>query len=457
MLFHRLPCEPLAQAGYVLAHGGEAIVVDPRRDVDDVLSFLAAERLRCTWVVATHVHADFVAGLHEVAAATGARIGLGERFTGRLPCQRLAHGQTLRVGDVDVQVLATPGHTLESVSYFTPAHGDAPPRLLSGDTLFVGDVGRPDLAQGVGMSPRAMAALLFATLRDRILPLPPTTEVWPAHGAGSACGSCIGTAPSSTLAAERADNWALRTDDEAAFTQQLLGALRAPPRHFARLAAINHDGATPLARLPTPTRFDVAAVQEAHRLGATLLDVRSWTEYGRGHWPGAVNIGLDGGEFEPWAGALLPGNAPILVHAETTARAAQARLRLARVGLDDVPGFVLDGPPDPARVPQVDAIDLFTPDGSSTWQVLDVRRPEEFAAGHVPGARHAELAPELAPMGLNLDEPTAVLCEGGYRSSAAIAWLRASGFTALHNVRDGMRGWRGNHLPLERGAPTATS
>lgn len=459
MLFRRFPCDGLAQAGYVLAHGGEALVVDPMRDVDDVLAFLAAHRLRATRVVATHVHADFVAGLHEVAAATGARIGLGERFTGRFACERLADGQTLRVGDVAVTVLATPGHTLESVSFLVGPGDDRPGRLLTGDTLFVGDVGRPDLAQGAGHSPQAMAGLLFTTLHERLARLPGETEVWPAHGAGSACGSCIASAPSSTIAAELADNWALRSPDLAAFTARLLGALRPVPPHFVRLARVNQDGPRLLAGLPTPPILAAPAVAALAAAGARIVDVRPWTAHGRGHWPGSINVGLDGGEFEPWAGALLPADAPLLVHAESAQRAATARRRLLRVGLDDVRGFVLDVPAAPARTPQIDAIDLFAPGGDVRWQVVDVRRPDEFAAGHVPGAVPIELAATMADAasGLARARPTAVLCEGGYRSSAAIALLARAGFTDLHNVQDGMRGWRGNHLPQDRGAATATS
>jgi hydroxyacylglutathione hydrolase len=457
MLFRRVACEGLAQNAYVLAHGGEALVVDPRRDVDDILALLAAEKVRATWVVATHVHADFVAGLHEVAAATGARIGLGERFRGRLPHTPLPDGHTLRVGDAEIDVLATPGHTLESVSFHVRARADAPPRLLSGDALFVGDVGRPDLAQGAGMAPAAMAELLHATLHERLAALPGEVEVWPAHGAGSACGSCIGGALSSTLAAERADNWAFRCVDRDAFVATLLRSLRPPPRHFTRLAAINHDGALPLGGLQAPPALDAAAVAQAVATGAVVLDCRSWTEFGRGHWPLAINIGLDGGEFEPWAGALLPADRPLVLHAASAARATEARRRLLRVGLDDVRGVTTALPERPARVPQLEAIDLFPPGGDVPFQVIDVRRAEEFAAGHVPGAIHVDLDAVMTLRGLDPARPTAVICEGGYRSSAAIAPLRAAGFTALHNVHDGMRGWRQNHLPLARTGPTATS
>ena len=451
MRFQRFPCPGLAQNAYVLGHGGEAIVVDPRRDVGDVLAFLDANGLRARWTIATHVHADFVAGLLEVAAATGATIGIGERFTGRMACTRLADGQRVRVGGVDVEVLATPGHTLEGISLLAPEHGDSAPRLLTGDTLFVGDVGRPDLAQGAGTSAAAMATLLFATLHERILPLPPETEIWPGHGAGSLCGARIAKLPSSTLAAERESNWALRADDEATFAHRLLEGLTAPPPHFARLAALNAEGPPLVAALPVPTTLDVAAAQATLRAGARLVDVRSWREHARGHWPGAINLGLDGGDFEPWAGTLLDPAQPIVVHAENAARAATAVTRLRRVGLDDVRGVVLELPAAPARTAELDALDLFVPAGASPFQVLDVRRPDEFAAGHVPGAHHVPLGSELDLRGLDRARPTAVICDAGYRGSAAIPLLRAAGFTSLYVVHDGIKGWRANHLPQDRG------
>jgi hydroxyacylglutathione hydrolase len=465
VIFRRFACEGLAQNAYVLADSGEAVVVDPRRDVDDVLAFVRQHGLRVTRVLATHVHADFVAGLLEVAAATGATVALGERFTGRLPCTRLAHGERVRVGGVDVEVLATPGHTLESVSFLAAgdAAGERPARLLTGDALFVGDVGRPDLAQGAGHSPHQMAELLFATLRERFARLAPETEVWPAHGAGSACGSRIAAAASSTLAVERATNWALREPDEGRFVRRLLESVTPPPRHFPRLAALNHDGAPLLATLPAVPQLDVAAAKAAATRGARLVDVRQWPDHARAHWPGAINLGLRGGDFEPWAGALLAPDVPIVLHAANDADAREAITRLRRVGLDDVRGFVLELPADATRTRELDALDLFVPNGTSPLQVLDVRRADEYAAGHVPGAIHAELGPDLDVQGLDRAHPTAVLCDAGYRSSAAVALLRARGFTNLHNVRDGMHGWRSNHLPLARdagvagGSPTATS
>jgi len=462
MLFHRFSCDPLAQACYLLADGDEALIVDPLRDVDDVLAFAAARGLRVRQVIATHVHADFVAGLGEVAAATGARIRLGERFHGALACERLADDEELRIGGLRIRVLPTPGHTRESISLFVlpPASSDAPSRLLSGDTLFVGDVGRPDLSQGEGGTPRAMAMQLFASLRERIAPLPNSTEIWPAHGAGSACGSGIGTATSSTLGAERLGNWALAETDPERFCDRLLAALRPPPRYFASVAAQNRAGPALLGSLPIVRQISIHMTRQAVAKGACVLDVRSCLDFGKGHWPDAQNVGLEGGEFEAWAGELLDPVAPLVIHAGSADEAQSAVRRLRRIGCERVAGFVLALPDAVQRVPQIEAIDLFAPTGAA-WQVIDVRRPAEYAAGHVPGAVACELGAAMPVVMLGrLDRarPTAVLCEGGYRSSAALGQLRAAGFTDLHNVHDGMRGWRGNHLPQVSGpAATATS
>ncbi|MFY9343598.1 MAG: rhodanese-like domain-containing protein, partial [Planctomycetota bacterium] len=388
---------------------------------------------------------------------TGATMALGERFAGRFACRHLAAGEQLRVGDARITVLATPGHTLDSITLHVC--GADTGRLLTGDTLFVGDVGRPDLASGPGVTPRAMAELLFASLQQ-FRSLPPDTEVWPAHGAGSACGSCIASAPSSTLAAEFTDNLALRETDLERFCQRLLAAHRAPPPHFARLAGTNLAGPPLLATLTTPRLLTVDAVAKALANGGQVLDVRTAAAFGRGHWPGSLNIGLDGGDFEPWAGALLDPSRPLVLHADDEAQAQRAWRRLLRVGLDDLAGFSTALPVPTERTQQIDAIDLFAPAGPPPFQVIDVRRPDEFAAGHLAGAVACELAVGMAatlPSGMRRDAPTAVVCDAGYRSSAAIALLRAAGFTDLHNVRDGMRGWFLSHLPLQRTAPTATS
>ncbi|HLU38662.1 MAG TPA: rhodanese-like domain-containing protein [Planctomycetota bacterium] len=456
MLFQRFWCAPLAQAAYLIGDGGEAVIVDPLRDADELLAGAARAGLRVRHVIGTHVHADFVAGLAEVAAATGAEIAMGERFAGKLPCRRLPDGAEIEFGGARLKVLETPGHTEDSVCLLVvPPDGDgAPERLLSGDTLFLGDVGRPDLAAGAGRSARDMARRLHASVHGKIAPLPDATEVWPAHGAGSACGVNIACEASSTIGLQRLANWALGEPDVERFCDRLLGALRPPPRYFARVAALNQSGPRLIAELAPPRRLSVDEVARAQAAGATVLDVRTCIAYGRGHWPGALGVGLDGGEFEAWAGALLPDGG-VVVHAENAEQAHSAWLRLLRIGAEDVVGWTDELPPSPSKVPQIEAVDLFLElQKDPRAQVLDVRRASEYATGHVPGTVNTELGPELSadPALAHFDRarPTAVLCEGGYRSNAALQQLQAMGFTALRNVVDGMTGWRANALPVER-------
>ena len=463
MVFQRFYLEPLAQAAYLIADGSDAAVVDPRRDVDDLLAFAAQQGLTIRWALATHTHADFVAGLREVAAATGARIGMGDRFAGELRCERMRGGTALELGRCRIDVLATPGHTLDSVCYLVhpvPGH-DEPLRLCSGDTLFLGDVGRPDLAAGAGQQPRDMARLLFDSLRT-LAPLPDATEVWPAHGAGSPCGTNISCEASSTLGVQRLANWALAERDAERFVDRLVSAQQPPPAYFARVVAANRRGPRLLGELPLPERCTAAAFAGAAQApGTVVVDVRSSDAHAKGHWPGAINVGADGKDFENWCGALLPPDAPLCLHAESAAQFARAWQRLLRIGGERVAAWTDETAPQPARHPRQSAVELFAAlqERSAPLQVVDVRRPGEWTQSHVPGAVHVPLGPLLAqlPAAQRLDRRrrTFVICRTGYRSSAAIALLRRAGFTDLVDVSDGMQGWLGNHLPVaaEAGAP----
>lgn len=443
VLFQRFYVDGLAQASYLIADGEDALVVDPRRDVDEYLECARRHGLRIRWALATHVHADFVAGLRELQAATGAAIGMGARYDGGMACSRLEDGVELCVGNTRIKTLSTPGHTPESVCYLVSAP-DAPQRLLSGDTLFIGDVGRPDLVSARGFDARAMARALWTSLHDKIAPLADATEIWPAHGAGSACGSAIGCETSAPLGSQRLFNWALAEEDQDTFVERLVGCLRPPPRYFAHAAAMNRDGPRLIRDLAPPPALDCAAVARALASGALLLDTRDAEQHGRGHWPGALNVGLSG-SFESWCGALIPPRQDLVLHARDAVSAEQARQRLLRIGYEAVVGACDTLPARTARLAQIEAKSLLeqTLDRDSPWQVVDVRRPQEFASGHLPGAVHAELGPELARaedlVALDPSRPTAVVCAGGYRSSAAAHFLAARGFVDLHNVVGGMR------------------
>ncbi|MEC7584218.1 MAG: MBL fold metallo-hydrolase [Planctomycetota bacterium] len=453
MLFHRFYYTPLAQACYLIADEGEAIVVDPPRDVREILAFAEQHQLRIRWALATHVHADFVAGFGELAHATKACVALGAQFDGSMPCERLENGQQIEVGGSVLSVLETPGHTRESVSFFIRSSDPAaPPRLLSGDPMLIGDVGRPDLV--AGGAPRDMARALFQSVHEQIAPLPDETEVWPAHGAGSACGANISCEEFSTLGAQRIGNRALNEENSDQICDRLIAALRQPPRYFSYAAQLNRQGPTLVAELAPPQQLDAQALAAKLEQGAQLVDVRPRGQHAKGSWPEAVNLSYNGNDFETWCGTLLDGNQPILLHADSPDQAESARRRMLCIGFDAVQGFTTELPEQPRRHGQMEAAELFTSlQGGEALQVIDVRRPAEFEAGHIDGAIHAPLGPALAGESaldtLDRRRPTAVICRSGYRSSAATQQLAAAGFTSLANITDGMLGWTGNHLPVQ--------
>jgi glyoxylase-like metal-dependent hydrolase (beta-lactamase superfamily II)/rhodanese-related sulfurtransferase len=451
MFFRQVYLGCLAQASYVLGDEGEAVVVDPRRDVAELLAAAAAEDLAVRNVVATHTHADFVAGHRELAAATGATVWLGPGAGAAFPHRTAAQDEVLHVGRLDLRFLETPGHTHDSLCILVQDRtGRVPPRLLSGDTLFVGDVGRPDLVGGRGGSAAEMAERLFDSLHERILALDDATEVWPAHGAGSACGKNIGSESSSTIGHQRRTNLMLQLEHKGDFVRELLRDLQPPPRYFAHAARANRAGPRLLGELPPLVAL--AGVPD----GALVLDVRSAAAHGAGHPPLALNVGASG-MLEHWCGTLLDPAAPLVVLADDAAAAAAVRVRLARVGLENVAGFVTPagGPPATATLPQADvhslAAELARDPG---LQVLDVRRPREFEAGHVPGAHNAPLAEldgHAVLARLDRDRPVAIVCQTGYRSSIAAHFLRKAGFAALCNVTGGTSAWLQAGLPVERG------
>ena len=436
----------LSHASYLIADGGEAAVVDPQRDVDGYLE--AAERLgaRIVAVIETHLHADFVSGHQELAARTGAQIYIGRRAGAEFAHVAVADGQELRLGGATLRFLETPGHTPEGICIYVDG---TPPRLLTGDTLFIGDVGRPDLAGGRGFTPEEMAAMLYESLHGKILTLPDDVEVWPAHGAGSACGRAISNERSSTLGPQRRLNWALQPMAKAEFVRLMTENLAPPPAYFVHDAEENRRGAPPLGDLPPPRPLRPDEIPP----GAVVLDVRDGAAFARGHLPGSVNVAL-AGPFAPWAGAVIPLGTPIVLVADGTTEVNEAAVRLARIGVETVAGFLGGGIAawDAAGRPVATLRQIAVADLAAELPaaVLDVRRPGEFAAGHVPGARSLPLdrlagAPVEAPRG----RPLYVVCASGYRSSAAASLLAARGLDVV-NVVGGTNAWIAAGLPIER-------
>lgn len=430
MHFQQFYLDCLAHASYLIADGGEAVVVDPQRDVDQYIEAAQRLGLDIKYVIETHLHADFVSGHRELAARTGAEIVFGERAGAAFPHRTVRDGDMLRIGVVELHAIETPGHTPESISWLVIENG-RPAKVLTGDTLFIGDVGRPDLAGSRGYTSEDMGAMLYDSLRTKILTLPDDVEVWPAHGAGSSCGRNISKDTSSTIGAQRRMNWALQPMTRQEFIETLTSALAAPPRYFPRDAELNRQGPRALSEIST-----ARLTPETINPDALILDVRDAETFGARHIAGAINIGLDG-NFASWCGTLLPFDAPIVVMADDDASASQAVMRLARVGIENVEGTItsLDGFTT-TSLPQLGARDL------NGHAVLDVRRRAEFWEGHVTGAENVpldELPDRLAEV--DRHHPLAVICAAGYRSSIACSLLARAGFTNVINVQGGTEEW----------------
>ncbi len=456
MHFQQIYLGCLAQASYLIGADGVAAIVDPRRDVDDYLDLAARHGLKIEHVWLTHVHADFVAGHLELRDRTGARMAMSHRVACGFPCAPLREGDVLRLGPVAIEPIETPGHTPGDLCFLVRDGADpsAKAKLLSGDTLFVGDVGRPDLAEGLGHTAADMAAMMYDSLRRKVLPLADDVEVWPGHGPGSACGKNIGPETSSTIGQQRLANWALQEMTRPEFVRQLTEGGNPPPRYFARAAATNRKGPPLLRTLPALRQLSPAALPH----DAQVLDVRSAAAYGAEHVAGALNVGL-AGSFETWCGTLLDLDRPLAIAADDARAAAEARMRLCRIGVDAVAGWIAAadrrGPGHAvARLPQLAVADLRERIRRDDWQVVDVRTPGEYRAGHAPTAVPAPLAALPHDQGalaeLDRRRPTAIICGSGYRSSAASQLLRRAGFTALHNVAGGTMAWINAGFEVEK-------
>lgn len=435
----------LAHASYMLASNSVAVVVDPQRDVDLYLKCAADNGLRIEHIFETHLHADFVSGHRELAQRTGAPIYIGEQAHAAFPHLPVGDGSVISFGDAEIRVLSTPGHTPESICLVVSRdRGGKPWAVLTGDTLFIGDVGRPDLSPS--HTPQQLAALMFDSLHQKVLALPDDVLVYPAHGAGSLCGRSMSNARSSTIGAERIGNYALQIPTKEEFVASLTANLPTRPQYFAEDAALNREGAAPLADLAPIPALGVQEFKQAVSSGAVALDVRAASDFAAAHIPGALNIGL-GGQFASWAGIVLGLHAPLVIVAGSGEQAQEARLRLARVGIENVVGYLeaglsgwLAAGESVQSVAQITAHELRQrlPD----LQVLDVRRAAEFTAGHIEGAQWHALDdfPRSLPK-LDANAEIAVHCKGGYRSMIAASLLQRAGFTNIVDVIGGYDAW----------------
>ncbi|MGB8509982.1 MAG: rhodanese-like domain-containing protein, partial [Pyrinomonadaceae bacterium] len=395
MYFKQFYLACLAHASYLVGSDGEAAIVDPQRDIESYLTEAEGAKLKIKYVIETHLHADFVSGHRELAARTGAEIVFGARAGASIPHRAVREGDELRIGRVALRIMETPGHTPESISIVvTDTEVSRQPRMvLTGDTLFIGDVGRPDLAGSRGHTTEEMAGLLYDSLHGKLLRLADDVEVYPAHGAGSMCGRNISKETSSTIGEQRRLNYALREMERADFVRMMTVDLPEAPAYFSHDAEVNREGAPSLSDLPRPAALTPREVAAHAEGGGVVLDIRTAEEFGAGHVPGAVNVGL-GGQFASWAGSLVPMNASLVLVADSEELIAEAVLRLARVGHENVKGFLRGGMSawhgaglESATIEQISVAELRRRlDARHGLSVLDVRRPAEYAAGHVPDA-----------------------------------------------------------------------
>ena len=460
MLFRQYELACLSLFSYLIGDEttGRAVVVDPQRDIAQYLDDATAAGLTIERVIETHFHADFVSGHLELAAATGAAVTFGEGGRGKteFPVEWAADGQRFSLGEVVLEVLATPGHTPESICIAVHEHdGDPPFAVLTGDTLFIGDVGRPDLLGGFGLTPEDMARQLYASLHSKLLRLPDGTRVYPAHGAGSACGRSMQSLPMSTIGEQRLVNYALQPMSEADFVAALLTDQPSVPPYFPYDAIRNRQRHELFdeASAGDAMTLDEAVAAQGH--GAVILDTRDAAAFAAGHVRGSINVGLDGRFAEYSGGLLAPGTRIVLITDD--GRQQEARTRLARIGFDTVIGYIPRPLSAMAERPDlVLASSRLTAAGLAErlehvpgLQLVDVRSRSETAAGMIAGARWIPL-PELAGRldELAPDRPVVVTCASGNRSSSAASLLAARGFGDVSDLLGGMAAWVASHQPV---------
>lgn len=454
MIFEQFYLGCLAHASYLVGSEGIAAVIDPQRDVQIYLDAAAERGLRIAHIIETHLHADFVSGHQELAERTGATIYLGEGSGATFPHRAVADGDSIEFGQCRVEFLQTPGHTLESVSIVVKdlEQSGRPVAVFTGDTLFIGDVGRPDLCET--KTPAELARLLYDSLRQKLLALPDDVVLYPAHGAGSMCGRNISADRSSTIGRERRTNYALQPMDREKFVELMTHDLPPRPEYFQRDVDANRHGAPALASLPPLAAIPPREAQARRQNGVTILDTRPAMSYCAGHIPGSIQIGLSG-QFASWAGAILGLDRDIILLAEDPAAAEEARTRLARVGIEKVQGAIEGGISgwSAAGLPlsmtaQITVSDLN--DNRDEFTVVDVRRKPEWDAGHIAGAQFLPLDGLRASMStLARSHPLAVHCKGGYRSLIACSLLEAAGFTQVSNIVGGFDAWSSAGLPTQ--------
>lgn len=433
----------LAHASYLVASDGEAVVVDPERNVAGYLAYLARNQLKLNGIFLTHPHADFVAGHAELSARSGAPIFLSDKAPATFVHRDLKEGDRLTFGTVEIEVIATPGHSPDSICLCLFESG-VPVALFSGDTLFAGDVGRPDLRDRE-IGSQELSTMLYDSLFGKLLKLPADVKVYPAHGAGSLCGRQISSAPLTTIGQEVAANWALQLNDRNQFVQAMVANLPDRPPYFSRSVNINLQGAPYLSDCPAAAHLRLAEFHELKEKGATILDVRQAALFGDGHVIGSLNIGIASPSFAVWCGFFVNPDLPISLVVDHEREAQRAQLELARIGFDQIAGFITsDDLEETQQITQIGVRDYLASLESPQRPVtLDVRSAQEWSQYHLEGAIHIPLPQLLRRIGgISRKLPLTVVCGSGYRSSIAASLLEMEGFERLSNVMGGMHAIR---------------
>ena len=454
----------LAQGAYYIESNGEAAIIDPLRESEPYIQLAKSKNANIKYVFETHFHADFVSGHIDLAKKTGAQIIYGPLAETKYEKYMAKDGEEFSIGDLTIRVLHTPGHTMESTTYLLLNEKKEPHAIFTGDTLFIGDVGRPDLAQKAGeMTKEDLAGMLYDSLHGKIMPLPDHTLVYPAHGAGSACGKNMSKETWDTLGNQKKSNYALNSKlAKADFVKEVTEGLLPPPQYFEKNASMNKEGYQSLdsikaqgARPLTPTEFEELANQES----ALVLDVRKKESFVKGYIPNSIFIGLDG-SFAPWVGALIVDiKQPILLVADQ-GREEEAITRLARVGYDNTIGFLKGGFASwQQENREIERIDTIKADEFATKfknqpkiKVLDVRKPAEYANSQIEGAQNFALDFINSNMSeINKEELFHIHCAGGYRSTISSSILKARGFHNIINVQDSYANISNTSVPTKSG------
>ncbi|MBY0287162.1 MAG: MBL fold metallo-hydrolase [Mycobacteriaceae bacterium] len=456
MKFVQYYLDCLSHASYLVADEttGRAVVVDPQRDIAEYLADAKELGLTIELVIETHFHADFLSGHLELAKATGAKIVFSSVAETEFESMGVADGERYSLGDVTLEFRHTPGHTPESLSIVVYEHADdkIPYGVLTGDALFIGDVGRPDLLASIGFTREELADKLYDSLHNKLMTLPDATRVYPAHGAGSACGKNLSTDLWSTMGDQKATNYALRAPDKATFMNLVTEGQPPAPGYFVYDAILNRKDRELLDETKMPAAMTYEQVRRAISDGAVLVDGRTPEEFALGHLRGAINIGLEG-RYAEFAGSVLPSDVDVVLFTEP-GQELEGKNRLARIGFDRVIGYlaepfqVMFSHQDDVQVASRLTAKAFDERASelTNLQIVDVRNPGEVEAGTIPNA----ITIPVGQLPTRLDEldatkPTVVYCAGGYRSSVAASLLRQRGFADVSDILGGFGAWDESH------------